>query len=287
MAVDITITNQPVNDTVDVGDTAEFFVTASGGTALTYQWYKNTIAIPGATAPDYETPAVALTDSGASFFCIVTDDSGTLQSATATLTVNSALQLASLNMVKNYLRVPLTETGLDTILTQILQAVSQDCETFCDRIFTAGTYTERIYEAGLGRVLTVKNYPVDLSKPFIITQFSQVGGFDFEIPLTTAPEVVSSDFYTVNKDNGVIYFLDETQLGRGTQTVEIQYTAGYPVPTGAAADAYTQVPLDLAQSVVEMVAAKYRRQTGAIDAKAFKDERDLVYEKWLEYQRTV
>jgi hypothetical protein len=63
--VALTIT-QPVNQTVMVGQTATFSVTASGG-PLNYQWYKNGIPISGATSGTYTTQATVMTDSGSVF----------------------------------------------------------------------------------------------------------------------------------------------------------------------------------------------------------------------------
>jgi len=82
-----TITGQPANQTVNVGQTATFTVTATGTGTLTYQWYKNGTAISGATSNSYITPAAASTDSGSVFTVTVTNASGTVTSAPATLTV--------------------------------------------------------------------------------------------------------------------------------------------------------------------------------------------------------
>ena len=44
-----TITKQPANQAVTVGQTATFSVTATGTVPLTYQWFDNGTAIAGAT----------------------------------------------------------------------------------------------------------------------------------------------------------------------------------------------------------------------------------------------
>src|SRR5262249_38121004 len=43
---------------------------------LTYQWYTNGVAIPGATAQNYNIASAALTDAGI-YSCVATDPSGT------------------------------------------------------------------------------------------------------------------------------------------------------------------------------------------------------------------
>jgi hypothetical protein len=84
-----TITAQPANQTVTVGQTAIFSVTATGTAPLTYQWQKNGGNISGATAASYTTPATVAGDSGASFDVVVGNPVGSQTSTMATLTVNA------------------------------------------------------------------------------------------------------------------------------------------------------------------------------------------------------
>ncbi len=81
------ISSQPANVTVSVGQTASFNVVASSSTALSYQWRKNGAAIPGATAASYTTPATTASDNGAQYSVVVTNSKGSVTSASATLTV--------------------------------------------------------------------------------------------------------------------------------------------------------------------------------------------------------
>ncbi len=55
---------------------------------LAYQWQKNGVDIPGATANWYTTPATTLADNGATFRAVVSNGSGSATSTAATLTVN-------------------------------------------------------------------------------------------------------------------------------------------------------------------------------------------------------
>ena len=82
------VTAQPVNQTVAVGQTATFSVTATGTAPLSYQWRKNGANISGATASAYTTPATASTDNGAQFSVVISNAAGSVTSNTATLTVN-------------------------------------------------------------------------------------------------------------------------------------------------------------------------------------------------------
>jgi peptidoglycan/xylan/chitin deacetylase (PgdA/CDA1 family) len=84
------ITANPANHRVIVGQTAMFVVSISGTRPITCQWQKNGINIPGATDSSYVTPAAVLTDSGAAFRCIVSNNLGTDTSTPAYLSVVSA-----------------------------------------------------------------------------------------------------------------------------------------------------------------------------------------------------
>ncbi len=89
-AVAPTITTQPANKTVTVGQTATFSVVATGTAPLTYQWKKGGTAISGATASSYTTPATTSADNGSQFTVVVTNSVGSATSNAATLTVNAA-----------------------------------------------------------------------------------------------------------------------------------------------------------------------------------------------------
>ena len=84
------ITAQPANQTVNIGQTATFSVTATGTAPLSYQWQKNQVNIAGATSASYTTPATTSADNGTSFRVIVTNPVSNVTSSAATLTVNAA-----------------------------------------------------------------------------------------------------------------------------------------------------------------------------------------------------
>lgn len=76
----------PASQTVNVGQTATFTVTATGATG--YQWRKGGVNISGATAASYTTPPATLLDNGSLFSVALTNASGTVTSPSALLTVN-------------------------------------------------------------------------------------------------------------------------------------------------------------------------------------------------------
>lgn len=85
-----TITTEPTNQRVTVGQTATFTVGASGTAPLSYQWVNGATQanIAGATSSSYTTPPTTLADNGSTFFAVVTNAAGAANSLTATLTVN-------------------------------------------------------------------------------------------------------------------------------------------------------------------------------------------------------
>ncbi|MGH7142570.1 MAG: S8 family serine peptidase [Planctomycetota bacterium] len=93
-----TITVPPAAQTVTVGDTATFSVTATGAGTLTYQWQKNSNNISGANSSTYTTPATVLGDSGSSFRVVVSNTTGPTTSAGAVLTVNPPPNLVTANV---------------------------------------------------------------------------------------------------------------------------------------------------------------------------------------------
>lgn len=89
------ITTQPGNATVKVGETASFTIAASG-TDLTYQWQidrndgKGWVNIDGATATSYTTSTVNISCNGFKYKCVVSNSAGNVESNSATLTVQDA-----------------------------------------------------------------------------------------------------------------------------------------------------------------------------------------------------
>jgi hypothetical protein len=93
-AATISITN-PTNQSVNVGQNATFSVSVfvSNATPFTIQWFRNNVAIPGATSTSYTLNNAQLTDSGATFYAVASANGvGTATSATATLTVTAIIQ---------------------------------------------------------------------------------------------------------------------------------------------------------------------------------------------------
>ncbi|NYF51548.1 beta strand repeat-containing protein [Tunturiibacter gelidoferens] len=89
------VISQPANQTVQVGQTATFSVTATGTAPLTYQWSKNGTVIAGATSSSYTTPATVIGDNNSQFTVTVTNAAGGATSNPATLTVVNTIPVAT------------------------------------------------------------------------------------------------------------------------------------------------------------------------------------------------
>jgi|GEM_PF-434496 Immunoglobulin I-set domain./Fibrobacter succinogenes major domain (Fib_succ_major). len=84
----ITSQPQPKSQTRNAGDSVSFNVSAIGyPAAISYQWQKNNVNIPGATQPRYPITSIQRSDSG-TYAVVVSNSQGTVTSATVALMVN-------------------------------------------------------------------------------------------------------------------------------------------------------------------------------------------------------
>jgi hypothetical protein len=153
-AIAPTITTQPANQTVIVGQTAMFSVTATGTAPLSYQWQKNSVNIGGATASSYTTPATASGDTGTKFDVIVSNTAGSQTSAMATLTVN-AVTVSTIDVVtyhydnlrtgQNLNETILTPANVNSVKFGMLGAFTAD-----GRVDAQPLYLSAVAIAGVG-----------------------------------------------------------------------------------------------------------------------------------------
>ena len=85
----LAIAAQPSAVTATLGSAVVFDVIATGTGPLTYQWFRDGVAIPGATTANYTLPAATTTVVG-NYTVRITGSQGTVTSAPARLTVNAA-----------------------------------------------------------------------------------------------------------------------------------------------------------------------------------------------------
>lgn len=84
-----TIVTAPISQSVAVGTSVTFSVTANGTAPLSYQWRKNSSAITGATGSTYTIASAATTDAG-NYDVVVSNSAGSTTSAVASLTVTTS-----------------------------------------------------------------------------------------------------------------------------------------------------------------------------------------------------
>jgi hypothetical protein len=113
-----TITTQPANQTVTVGQTATFSVQATGSGTLTYQWQKAATNISGATSSTYTTPGTTSADNGSQFTVVVSNSAGSVTSNAATLTVNAVVNSSNTDVLTYHNDIARTGQNLtETVLT--------------------------------------------------------------------------------------------------------------------------------------------------------------------------
>ena len=104
----VVIATQPASQVVVAGESATLTVAATGSPTLTYQWYQvGSGAIAGANQASYTTPVFTAAGS-ASFYVVVTNDLGAVQSSTAVVTVGAATAVSFATQPANAI-VPVNE----------------------------------------------------------------------------------------------------------------------------------------------------------------------------------
>ncbi len=85
-----TITTQPISRTVAAGSPASFTTVVTGFPTPTLQWFKNSVAVPGATTELLTFASAALADAG-TYTLVATNSQGSVTSNAATLTVTGGV----------------------------------------------------------------------------------------------------------------------------------------------------------------------------------------------------
>ena len=91
------ITAQPANQTINVGQTATFFVAVTGSEPLSLQWQVNGINIPGAILPNYTTPPVSASDDDVALDVMVTNNTQCNMASPPPCSVTSNVAILSVN----------------------------------------------------------------------------------------------------------------------------------------------------------------------------------------------
>jgi len=96
------ITRQPLPQTVPYGCGVDFDIEASAHGDLAYQWLRDGVAIPGASAATLHLPSPGRAEDGAVFSCRVSSKDGEVLSAPATLKVYAPFQVRGPALPANF-----------------------------------------------------------------------------------------------------------------------------------------------------------------------------------------
>ena len=141
-------------------------------------------------------------------------------------------------------RLDITDTSKDTILGDLITAVSRAIEQYTQREYYTESRTQVFNVRRPDEALSLKAYPVTS-----ITSVKTSTDLDF----STADPVTSTD-YDVSDDDGLLVYLGAWPTGR--RTVQVVYTGGIAT---AAATVSTSYP-DLANAAIMQVCEEYLRK---------------------------
>lgn len=101
--------SQPSSSTVDAGGYFSFYAYVSNSTGVTFQWYKDGVAISGATYSSYSKSNAQVADAG-NYTVIATNTAGSTTSAVATLTLRPAVAPSNVSITNGPIVVTLGES---------------------------------------------------------------------------------------------------------------------------------------------------------------------------------
>jgi len=158
----------------------------------------------------------------------------------------AAIKLVSAADIKTYLNF--SSTNQDTLIGEMIEQVSEDIQSYCDRTFTEGTDVLE-YPIGGGKYLSLKRFP--------ITSVSHVR-YNTDFDFTDSGDDVDSDSYTISgdfDDLGLIFFKGY-KWHNAEGSLQVKYTGGYADTAGI-----LNVPDDLKKACIIQVAYLFHRRS--------------------------
>lgn len=127
--------------------------------------------------------------------------------------------LTSTTRVKDRLKI--SASTFDTLLTNLIVAVTERLETMCGRSFTNATYTNELHD-GSDFYGSVRSILISQNAPI-----STLTSIEYKAGTNTTPSwtTFDSDTYDVDYDAGLIYF--DNPLPQGKRNIRITYDAGW------------------------------------------------------------
>jgi hypothetical protein len=224
------ITAQPINDTVSLGGTATFTITATGSDTLTYLWLSD-IDTLGTTAT-LTLSSVGVLDDGRLIKCVVSNSVGSVTSNTVTLHVNvpwPAEQTLAVGAQGN----PTLGTAVDLDLAAVLTTAQVNLNSYAalpsvDILFAFSVGTLQIMTPAAakdaGDVPLAVNYPdanITLTDfiPVTAKPASQIAAEEAYMAATmkyTSADVAAGDMFVVlTSDGNYAYVKVDSITGSG------------------------------------------------------------------------
>lgn len=153
------------------------------------------------------------------------------------------MPLATLDGVKSYLRIPLTDTSEDSFLNLLIMDVQTVIESYCHRHFDVNTYTSE--QHNINHKIFTREYPIKSVESIVRLD-----------PCVTSSAPDTNDINNYRVFPGYVELLDYQYVTMGNRLkyvnqeqsyVEITYTAGYDIP-----------PADLQLAAIKLVALEYK-----------------------------
>lgn len=241
------IIKQPESAKKQVKESLTLSVEAGGG-MLSYQWYKDKKAIQGATSQNYAISNLSTTDTG-EYYCIITNDEGSITTNTATLSVfaqpvittqpvsvtkqvggNATFTIAATGGDLTYQwyknKTAITGASTDTYTISTLTS-SHTGEYYCIVSNKVGSTTSNTAQLSVISQPVITTQPTSASKQvgeaILLTVTATGGGLTYQwYRGETAITGATNSNYTINSillaDAGEYYCIASNAVGSATST---------------------------------------------------------------------
>lgn len=180
------VTTQPADVAVFDGDKITLTVAASGTEPITYQWYRNDVAINGATSATYETTAGVAGNETGDYYCVVTNACGadTSDEATVGVTVGVdedvypggyGLSIAMPNPTSDVVNFTYTIPATQNVRISLTNVLGNEIATIVNERMDAGMHRAEISAAALNLAPGLYTYTITsngfmAAKQFIVVK---------------------------------------------------------------------------------------------------------------------
>jgi len=169
------------------------------------------------------------------------------------------MSLTTMNDIKTFLGISLSDTSKDAIITMFKDSVEQSIINYCESDFSTKVVTNEVLDGVLSDIIVPKNFPVLSVQQVVIGN-----GIDNSGGLTLA----TNDYYF--DESSIILKINTTPFYRSS--VKIDYTYGY-----------STVPADVKMCVYQAVKAelqRYESNTENVSSRSKEGESESLGASW-------